>query len=261
MKFLLAAVLVAMVTLPAGCGQTRIIGDASQAGSAGQKILPTLAGSPPVILWAWQRPNDLRFINPCCVGVSYLVETIHLAAEGFTVEPNQDALELPAGTWLMACARIEGMVSPASHVSALATELARLARFPNAKAVQIDFDAVLSQRAFYRQLLGELRHRLRPSIPLSITALASWCEGDDWISQLPVTEAVPMLFRMGPDRDSILLSLNAGDDFSEPICRQSAGISTDEVLPHLRAGRRLYIFDPSGWTKGSFGKIIAEMKR
>ena len=34
-------------------------------------------------------------------------------------------------------------------------------------------------------------------MPLTITALASWCDGDDWIDGLPVADASPMLFRMG----------------------------------------------------------------
>lgn len=261
MKFFLAGILAAILTLPSGCGQMRTAGEASQTRKTTSGTPAALAGSPPLILWAWQTPNNLRFIDPHTTGVSYLVETIHLTAEDFTVEPNANALEVPKGTWLMACARIEGMVAPSRHVSALAAQLARLAKFPNAKAVQIDFDAVVSQRAMYRRLLSELRRRLPPSVPLSITALTSWCEGDDWISGLPVTEAVPMLFRMGPDRASILFRLDAGDDFNEPLCRESAGISTDEATPRLPTGRRLYIFDPSGWTKGSLEKIIARTKR
>ena len=36
-----------------------------------------------------------------------------------------------------------------------------------------------------------------------MTALASWCLSDRWISDLPVDEAVPMLFQMGPETPDI----------------------------------------------------------
>jgi hypothetical protein len=242
------------------CGPTPI---ANVKDSAAELTTATrFVGWPRVILWAWQRPEDLSFINPARVGASYLVRTIQLKGESVIVEPNLNGLRVPAGTKLMACARIEAdRTSPPGlspqQARETASQLASLADFPETKAVQVDFDATASQRDFYRQLLVELRHRLPPSFPLSITALGSWCAGDDWISRLPVDEAVPMLFRMGPDRASILLSLNAGGDFAEPLCRQSAGISTDEPVPHLPSGRRLYVFNPRAWTKASFDKAIA----
>src|SRR5439155_3985440 len=58
--------------------------------------------------------------------------------------------------------------------------------------LEIDFDARASEREFYRAILLDLRRVLPASMPLSITALASLCECDGWISGIPVTEAVPM---------------------------------------------------------------------
>ena len=217
------------------------------------------AGWPPLILWAWERPEDLSFLNPQRAGVSYLVRTIHLWGQGISIQPNLNGLKVPAGTWVMPCARIEtdrGLTPSLSPQQAgeAAAALASLAEFPDAKAIQIDFDATSSQRDFYRNLLMEVRRRLPQRFPLSITALGSWCMGDDWIARLPVDEAVPMLFRMGPDRASILDRLEAGEDFEEPLCRQSVGVSTDELVPQPPAGRRLYIFSPHGWTKATFDK-------
>jgi hypothetical protein len=193
--------------------------------------------------------------------VSYLVKTIRLKGDSVEAELNLNGLRVPAGTKLMACARIETDRAHPPSLSArqardAASQLASLAAFPDATALQVDFDATRSQRDFFRDLLLELRRRLPPEFPLSITALASWCEGDDWMARLPVDEAVPMLFRMGPDRDSILLRLEAGDDFEEPLCRQSAGISTDEPVPRVPASRRLYIFSPRPWTKTTFDNVV-----
>lgn len=258
-----AAVLAAALLFTVGRGNAGT-GPAIRKNSDNSPV--ALSRWPQVILWAWQRPSDLSFIDPSRVGVSYLVETIRVGPAGLAVVRNANAVKIPSGVWLMACARIEmdpGYVPPPARRVAgkLALLLSSLARFPGARAIQIDFDATESQRGFYRNLLAALRRRLPPSVPVSMTALASWCEGDDWLSGLPVREAVPMLFRMGVDRDSVLFLLEAGDDFHEPLCRKSAGISTDELLPRLRAGRSIYIFNPGGWTRASFKAIMSKLGR
>ena len=260
MRVALIALLMLCLLLTLACESTRMpVG--SQPAEGRRSAAPLDAGWPLVILWAWQRPEDLSFIDPQRVGVSYLVKTIQLKGQSVFVQPNMNGLKVPAGTWVMACARIETDAgSPPSlspqQTHETASALASLAEFPDARAVQIDFDATASQRDFYRDLLVELRRRLPRQIPLSITALGSWCVGDRWIAHLPIDEAVPMLFRMGPDRASILLRLQDGEDFEEPLCRQSVGISTDELVPHLPGRRRLYIFNPNNWTKATFNKVV-----
>jgi hypothetical protein len=133
--------------------------------------------------------------------------------------------------------------------------IADAARHPGVRALQVDFDAVASERVFYSAVLRELRRNLPPQMPLSITALASWCESDDWISGLPVAEAVPMLFRMGPDR------YIAGDDFRSGLCRSSVGISTDELPSKIPSGRRVYVFDPRPWTPGQMQAALRKVSR
>jgi len=60
---------------------------------------------------------------------------------------------------------------------------------------------------------------------------------------------------MGPDRRPILLHLEAGGDFSEPACRHSLGISTDESVPLLPAGRRLWVFHPRPWSPAALQEL------
>src|SRR5262249_36869524 len=115
-------------------------------------------------------------------------------------------------------------------------------------AVQIDFDARESEREFYRQLLTDLRQQLPEAMPLSITALASWCLYDDWIRDLPIDEAVPMLFRMGLDASRVRRDIEQGGDFRIELARHSLGISTDEALSRLPSARRVYIFCQRAWT-------------
>ena len=127
--------------------------------------------------------------------------------------------------------------------------------------MQIDFDARESERDFYKDLLTELRRQLPSEMPLSITALASWCLYDNWIDGLPVDEAVPMLFRMGADAERVRASLEAGGNFRSPLAQQSLGISTDEPLPRLPSRRRVYIFSERAWTKEAADGIIREVQR
>ena len=94
-------------------------------------------------------------------------------------------------------------------------------------ALQIDFDARQSERLWYAALLRELRQAIPASLPLTITALESWCEEDGWIRNLPVADATPMLFRMGPE------DRRSPTDFPAKVCRASIGVSTDELFVGL----------------------------
>lgn len=111
--------------------------------------------------------------------------------------------------------------------------------------MQIDFDATRSQRAFYRALLFDLRRQMPANLPLSVTALASWRSYDDWLRGLPIDEAVPMFFRMEPDRRRAPASL-AGFRIHEPLCQESVGISTTDAWPPDIAGKRIYLFPDDG---------------
>ena len=98
--------------------------------------------------------------------------------------------------------------------------------------------------------LQELRAQLPDNVPLSMTALASFCIGDRWLDDLPVDEAVPMIFRMGADDKPIKNMLANGKDFGEPLCRRSYGIAVDEPLEmKFQPQRRVYVFNNRSWTK------------
>ena len=219
---------------------------------------------PKIILWAWERPEDLRFINTNEVGVAFLARTLYLRNDEAIVRPRLQPLSVLPETKLIAVARIESNHSAQLSVTQRAqavTAIAELARNERVRAIQIDFDARLSERDFYRDLLADLRRELPPRIRLSITALASWCMGDDWLRGLPIDEAVPMLFRMGVDRTNITARLEAGADFGARIARHSLGLSTDEPLIALPAGRRVYVFNPRSWSEQSAQKIVEEVRK
>lgn len=216
---------------------------------------------PRVMLWAWERPVDLRFIDTETTGVAFLSQTIGLRGDEIAVRPRVQPLNLRESTRVMAVVRIEtdALNKPtlsANQRNRLAGAIAGMARPPQVSNIQIDFDATQSERAFYRELIFEVRRRLPDTTGLSMTALASWCSHDDWISDLPVDEAVPMLFRMAGDSKEIARALKTGDDFIAAPCRQSYGISTDEPRSGLLPVRRLYVFNPNPWTEDSVRTIL-----
>jgi hypothetical protein len=215
------------------------------------KPLLRLSNLPPVIIWAWERPEKLDFINTDRVGVAFLARTLRLEGDRVFARPRLQPLELAPGTKLIAVVRIES-----DHPTLSSTQLQKTAdeitKLSAVSVVQIDFDARVSERDFYRGLLAEVRRRLPSSTQLSITALASWCAGDNWLSDLPIDEAVPMLFRMGLDPGL--------RQFDSAICRSSAGVSTDEPITPP-AVDRLYIFNPNSWSRESLNSALEAYKR
>jgi len=220
---------------------------------------------PRVILWAWERPTDLRYINPRDVGVAFLAKTIRLQGQVVTVRPRLQPLNLPQGAGVIAVARVETDVIKKAALfgqqrEQLAAAIAEMAHLPRVSQIQIDFDATESERQFYRDVIFNVRGRLPAHVGLSITALASWCTSDDWISDLPIDEAVPMLFRMGVEEKQFSNRLESGEDFNAAPCRLSYGVSTDEPRTNLSRDRRLYVFNPDPWTETSVRAILESRK-
>jgi hypothetical protein len=197
-------------------------------------------------LWVWERPENLRFVDPRTTAVATLDGTLVLGTR-IGVIPRRQFYVISPGMRRIAVVRIEAPGSIAPDLAAVAAEqILDLASAPDIAALQIDFDARRSQRTFYISLLREIRRRMPPDLPLSMTALASWCSNDDWIANLPVDEAVPMFFRLEPGRrfappDAPELRIR------EPLCAGSVGISTHEPAPASLDGKRLYIFADRGW--------------
>jgi hypothetical protein len=214
------------------------------------------AAPPELTLWAWQRPEDVRFAG-ADVPVAYLAATARIDGRGFESVGRRQPLRTAAGAASWPVVRVEVTRRTTAddltvHRRALAAVIDTVARAD--RRVQIDFDARRSERAFYRDLLRDVRRTVPRGTFLSITALASWCLDDRWLDGIDVDEAVPMLFRMGPGTHEVRALLGSGRDFSAPICRGSYGLSSDELssdLP-LRRGRRVYLFHPRPWSEDAY---------
>jgi hypothetical protein len=262
-KLILALVGTTLVLASLAFGFTKVRSVISRPNAAARATRPDQI--PRVVLWAWERPTDLRFINPNETGVAFLARTIRLRSGEVLMRPRLQPLNLPEGARVIAVARVETDSVNKPELSEqqrqkLAAAIAEMARLPAVSQIQIDFDATRTERKFYRDVIVEVRRRLPDTVSLSITALASWCTYDDWISDLPIDEAVPMLFRMAADGKQIANRLDAGEDFTAPPCRFSYGISTDEPRSSLSAARRLYVFNPDPWTEDSVRAILESRK-
>lgn len=220
---------------------------------------------PNTFLWAWERPERLDFIDTQHTGVAYLARTIRLSGNTISVRPRVQPLILTEGTKVIAVVRIESArdAEPSlseTQIADAVQQIAEVGKVIGVVGIQIDFDAKASERDFYRQLLFSVRGQLPPTIPLSMTALASWCAGDNWLSDLPVDEVVPMLFRLGVDRLQFLSRLQSSEEpFAQP-CNRAAGVSTDEVI-RPPTTRRVYIFSPTSWTPASVNTALETYRR
>lgn len=220
------------------------------------------AGPPPrPVLWAWERPEDLRFLRPEEADVAVLVGTIRLEGPQARAHPRNVPLRLAPDVRVEAVVRIEA--DPAAAFSdeqrdRTAEWIIELADRPRFSGLQIDFDALASQRGFYRELLAQLR----PRFPrLGVTALASWCfEQDGWLESLPVDEVTPMLFRMGPGGGVYLDQLERERGFPNPLCGPSVGVSTDEPLRWRPRASRLYVFHPRPWTAADWRTFASSLR-
>lgn len=214
-----------------------------------------------IILWAWERPENLEFIDSSKISVAFLAQTIELNGSEVKLISRRQPLKVLPETKLIAVTRIETDKKADLSVQQK-TEILRLVlrslELKNVSAIQIDFDVTVSEREFYRQLLVDLRNQLPSNIGLTMTALASWCASDNWLKGLPVDEAIPMLFDMGADNKTIRELLASGEDFNEPLCRNAYGISINEPLKiKFKPNRKFYLFtsSPLGWKKSDLESL------
>lgn len=122
--------------------------------------------------------------------------------------------------------------------------------------VQLDFEALESQRDYYVRLVSTLRNRLAPSIQFSVTVMAGWCAHKGLLAQLRADEVVPMFFHMGPQADTYRARLQRKPDQFDPRCRQQAAGFAVQEKPALEVQRRYdrrYWFNYQAWNNFSMG--------
>ncbi len=203
------------------------------------------------------------FYDSAEFGVAFLAQTLNLQQDEVIFRPRRQPLEVSPETYLIAVTRIE-TIKEAAKRPMLSVEqktkiislIKKTLELPNVKAIQIDFDVVVSERNFYRNLVNDLKKELPENMPLTITSLASWCVSDSWFNDFPIDEAVPMAFVMGADSERVRDFLAKENDWREPLCRGSYGVSIDEPLKvKFKPNRRFYYFKSKAWDKTDLEKI------
>jgi hypothetical protein len=233
--------------------------------------LVTIAGDhaavphPAMVLWAWERPEDLRFAGPD-IGVAVLAGSIMLSGETVRVTGRRyPALTLPGqrivGVVHVEIDRREPLVWSPSQREATVARIFELAENPRFDEIQIDFEVRASERQVLLDVLRAVRAALPARQELSMTALASWCDTERWLGSAPVEEVVPMLFRMGPTGENLKRRLATGGDFGDHNCRRSLGIAVDTPPYGLPSGRQIYIFNPHSWNSEALDVILRDLGR
>lgn len=209
-----------------------------------------------LVLWAWERPEDLRFLDG---EAEVAVQTGFIALKGDRLEARGRRFPLhvarPPAT---AVVHVEIDHSqplrwtPALRARLSAAMLHHAGAIPGVRRVQVDFEVRASERPILLDVLRDVRRGLPRGTLLSMTALASWCDTESWLERAPVDEIVPMLFRMGREGEELKRRLAAGGDFRNARCRAALAVATDSPIVRVPPGRRVYLFNPRSWTEKEF---------
>ncbi|MBV1776528.1 hypothetical protein KSF73_12495 [Burkholderiaceae bacterium DAT-1] len=215
---------------------------------------PALSALPGKMLWAWERPEDLRDVPPD-IGVAWVAMRILLMGDHVNMVYRRQPLQMSAHTVGIAVVHVDASTRRPPVLNdvqkqAIVDALVQTAAVSSVPVVQLDFEVRRSQRAFLQSVVQAARASLPQQVALSMTALASWCEGDRWLSDVPADEIVPMAFRMASDDRLIRQRLVQNRQFSDPRCRLAMGIATDEPPVPLQTGR-IYYFSPVSWHRGN----------
>lgn len=104
---------------------------------------------PRVVLWAWERPEDLEFLNPQRFAVAFLAQTLILQGDDIVYRPRRQPLRVSSATKLIAVTRIESQKTTGNHATQSSEQRAELVSYVlrtlelrSVSAIQIDFDVI-----------------------------------------------------------------------------------------------------------------------
>jgi hypothetical protein len=197
------------------------------------------------------------------VKVAFLAGSITIKDNEIQTKPRKQPLVLPENLSPIAVIRIDNFDTKLNLTEKQKLDikdfiLKMCTQSDKISDCQIDFDAVVSEREYYKQLLDSIHQRLPSDKNLSITALVSWCSKNSWLDDLPIEYAVPMFFRLGPDERNIKNDLTGQEFMKSHKCQNHVGISLDETLPTGKylENRTIFIFNPDSWTNEDYESII-----
>src|SRR5438128_8030903 len=108
-----------------------------------------LPAFPSLMLWAWESPQDLRFVKPGSAGIAFLERTVWLDSTQVRSRPRLQPLRFTPGTDLMAVVRFEAAGNRLPAPADVVREVKPALEISGVRALQIDFDARQSERSWY----------------------------------------------------------------------------------------------------------------
>src|SRR5271163_55819 len=119
------------------------------------------ANPPATVLWAWEVPEDFRFLENSRIGVAFLATSLLLREGKVLVRHRMQPMRVPSGINVLPVIRIQTDVTRRPVLSdaqrrRTAELIDEVMRTTQSNGVQIDFDALVSERKFYARLIGDL---------------------------------------------------------------------------------------------------------
>ena len=201
---------------------------------------------PPLMFWLQEvGESPLQLSDPDRTGVVVPAGTLELAGEKVEALPGA-AMQIPESTPALALVRIEIRSADFSEQQRNDTlhAILEILKRPGLAGVQLDFRPASPDREFFQHLLRDLREKLPDTMLLSVLVSPSWCNSFPRLKNPSVDEFVPVLFGVG--RRHIVEG-----EFTNPLCRCSAGISLSSPVPSFLHDRRIYVHNPAPWTPDS----------
>src|SRR3954453_11940584 len=91
---------------------------------------------PRLMLWAWESPQDLRFVKPGSAGIAFLARTVWLDPARAVSRPRLQPLRFNPGTDLMAVVRFESAGRGLPPRADALREVLPAAKLPGLRALQ-----------------------------------------------------------------------------------------------------------------------------
>ncbi|MCX6789896.1 MAG: hypothetical protein NTZ42_04845 [Candidatus Gribaldobacteria bacterium] len=217
---------------------------------------------PKIILWAWEGPENMMFLEyKNNVTVAFYAGGIEIRDGEIIIKSRANPLIVDPQKKLTAVIRIDNFSTREDlekYTPQISEFIVKKCQQKNVFHCQIDFDAKESERKAYKEIILNVKKGLPSCIDISITALVSWCSYDNWIKDLPISEAVPMFYSLGLGEEYVKRNFK----LREKKCAKSIGVSLDESLPVKKyiEGKKIYIFSANPWTEESFLKAVELLK-
>ncbi|MES2951575.1 MAG: hypothetical protein V4858_23850 [Pseudomonadota bacterium] len=163
--------------------------------------LPSLVHAADDIPWIWHSSSAPAQASEVAVLLDHLV----LSGNDIQIRPRRHmlvvgkAMRVTPVVHVQTDTRHPPTLGPRQSHAILAAVTAA-SRQSTSGWVQLDFEALQSQKTFYLALVAAVRRQIPPNTKLSVTVLASWCQQAGLLAKIEADEVVPMFFHMGGAR-------------------------------------------------------------